>query len=291
MLNPELRPTPPAMAGFQPAARPADELAGFSAFIHTLFDAALPTALKHFRKLTQTDHKPGTAAFDPVTEADREVERVIRALIERHYPDHGVHGEEYGVSAPAAGCPWSWTIDPIDGTRAFITGVPVWGTLIALTFEGYPVAGGIGQGYTGERFVGTRYGSTVTYADGSSAPLQVRTVCDNPALGVGFCTAPDLFADVGRRAFERVRSGTRLIRYGADCYGYAMLAAGQADFTFEAQLQPYDVHALIPVIEGAGGIITRLDGGNPAEAGGITAAATPQMHQFLLDAWERRNSV
>ena len=271
------------MRAFQPPARPEEELDGYLSFLNDLFDAAMPIARKHFRRLTYTEHKPGQAAFDPVTEADREIERTLREIILRHHPSHGIHGEEYGKQEPAPGVPWSWTIDPIDGTRAFITGVPVWGTLIALTFEGYPVVGGIGQGYTGERFFGTRYGSFVTHADGGRDVLQVRTTCTDPAAAVGFCTAPDLFAGEGRPAFDRVRAGTRMIRYGADCYGYAMLAAGQADFTFEAQLQPYDVHALIPVVEGAGGIITRLDGGDPSTGGGITAATTPELHRFLLE--------
>lgn len=257
--------------------------ADFLPFAHMLADAARAAILPHFRVDTDIENKKPDAAFDPVTEADRGAERAMRALIAQHHPTHGVLGEEYGETPSQDG--WSWTLDPVDGTRAFISGLPLWGTLIALAFEGRPVIGVIDQAYLDERYIGFPGGAEVTVR-GVTQPLSVRA-CGHLNEATVATTDPFLFDGAEMGGFEMVRRTSRLQRYGCDCYAYAMLAAGRMDLVIESGLKPWDVQALIPVIEGAGGLVTNWRGGPAWRGGQVIAAGDSRAHEQALVALKR----
>lgn len=253
------------------------------AFAHRLADAAGAAILPHFRRRPAVENKAGDG-FDPVTIADRASEQAMRDLISIERPDDGVLGEEFSLLESRNG--WSWTLDPIDGTRGFITGTPAWTVLIALTYENDPVLGVIDQPHTGERFTGHAGGSEL-------ATRQARHtihVSDVTKLGdaILVTTDPYLFQDREAGQFAAVREAARLTRYGMDAYGYGLLAAGCADLVIESGLSPYDIHALIPVVRGAGGIITNWQGNDDVSTGALVAAATPQLHAQAID---KLNSV
>jgi myo-inositol-1(or 4)-monophosphatase len=249
----------------------------WEAFCHELADAAAAATLPHFRSKLAVENKL-VGAFDPVTIADRAAETVITDLIRARYPDHGIIGEEFGDSATDA--EFVWVIDPIDGTRAFISGLPVWGTLIGLKRAGRPVAGMMAQPFTGERFFGDGTGARYRGPDGARA-LSTRR-CGSLAEATLFTTTPMIFAAAERIAFDRVEAGARLSRYGVDCYAYAMVAAGFVDAVIESGLKPFDIVALIPVIEGAGGVVTSWTGGDASEGGAVVASGDPRLHDIIL---------
>jgi histidinol phosphatase-like enzyme (inositol monophosphatase family) len=242
------------------------------AFADTLADAARAAILPYFRAQTTIENKGG-ALFDPVTEADRAAERAMRALIERDFPDHGIIGEEFGEK-PARG-PFTWVLDPIDGTRAFIAGLPLWGVLIALAREGQPILGVMDQPYLNERFRGWTSGASLT-ARGVTSDLRTRA-CANLNDAVLSTTDPYLFRDAEADAFARVRGAVKLTRYGYDCYAYAMLAAGHIDVVVESGLKPFDIQALIPIIRGAGGDVCAWDGGDASQGGRVLAIGDARM--------------
>lgn len=243
------------------------DLAAFEAFALELAGAAGEAILPLFRADHGLEDK-GTGkagnGFDPVTLADKGAEAAIRRAIAARYPDHGVIGEEYGEDRPDA--EFVWVLDPIDGTRAFISGLPVWTTLIALRHEGRPVVGAIAQPFLGEVFLGGPSGARRVTADGERA-LRVRPcpVLDQALIAT---TDPYLFKGEEALAFDRLRSAVRLARYGCDAYAYAMVALGSMDLVIEAGLKAWDVEAAIPVIEGAGGIITDWTGAEIGRDGG-----------------------
>ncbi len=246
-------------------------------FLRTIARTAAAETLPRFRRFGDISNKIH-GGFDPVTEADREAERAIRALIRAQYPDHGILGEEFGSENPTSN--HIWVIDPIDGTRSFISGIPLWGTLVGLTEKGDAIAGMMAQPFTGELFYATG-GSAVYEGPGGTLPLSTRKTAS--LADATLCTTtPALFSGTKREAYYRLETSIRMPRYGTDCYGYAMLAAGQVDLVVEVGLQSYDIVALIPIIEAAGGMITDWNGG-PAEHGGeIVAAATPKLHEAAL---------
>ncbi|MHC5234060.1 histidinol-phosphatase [Brucella sp. LJL56] len=251
------------------------------AFFSEVAAAAARETLPRFRRLTEIDNKY-SVGFDPVTEADRAAERAIRAVIGSAFPDHGILGEEYGPENIDRS--HVWVIDPIDGTRAFISGLPVWGTLLGLTVDGDAKAGMMSQPFTGELFYSDGNGAYLERNGGEDTPRRL-SVRKNAALADAtmFTTTPALFKGKSRKRFDRLEGAVRLSRYGVDCYAFAMLAGGFADIVVEAGLQPYDIVALIPLIEQAGGVVTQRDGG-PAEKGGdVVAAATPELHRAALD--------
>ena len=239
----------------------------------------------------------GDDGFDPVTEADRVAETAMRQLIGERFPDHGIIGEEFGETAPKNGCPFCWILDPIDGTRAFISGIPLWGTLIALCEDGLPILGVIDHAYLGERYIGYRGKAVLErrtpWSAGRAredwvdrAPLQTRP-CPGLRQAALTTTDPLLFDPAERAAFDQIANAVQIRRYGADCYGYAKVATGQLDLVIEAGLKPYDVAALIPVVEGAGGVITNWRGG-PAHGGGqVVAAGDHRLHEQALVALRR----
>ncbi|MBO6679350.1 histidinol-phosphatase [Parvibaculum sp.] len=256
--------------------RQIDELASFAL---ELADAAAAVTLPHFRSGLQVDHKEGKHAFDPVTAADRDGEAAIRKLIGERYPDHGILGEEHGHERGTGGL--TWVLDPIDGTRSFISGVPLWGTLIALNDGTRPVIGLMDQPYIGERFVGRPGGSELIGPMGT-VPLKTSgcTTLETALLGN---TDPGMFTAEGEKAaFREISSKVKLRRFGGDCYFYCLLAAGTLDLVVESALEPYDIQALIPLIENAGGVVTRWDGGDAQNGGQVVAAATPELHEAAL---------
>lgn len=241
-------------------------------------DAADAETLPIFRTALSVDNK-FEIGFDPVTAADRNAEAAIRRAIAAAFPDHDILGEELG--ATGGGSPWRWIIDPIDGTRAFISGLPLWGTLIGVSHERSPVAGLMRQPFTGETFLGTPSGTRLLRG-GETHILKTRAT-QSLAEATLFTTDPYLFRTPDRQAaFDRVRKSVRLTRYGCDCYAYCLVAAGQIDLVIESGLQTYDIMPLIPVIEGAGGIVTTWDGAPAIDGGDIIAAANPQVHAAAL---------
>jgi myo-inositol-1(or 4)-monophosphatase len=255
---------------------PPSLISEFAAFAETLADAAARASLPYFRAEIDVADKSGGADFDPVTAADQEAEAAIRALIHETYPDHGILGEEGGAEKGAS--PFRWVLDPIDGTRAFIAGLPLWTTLIALNDGTRPIIGLIDQPYLGERYLGTPSGAFL------QSRGEMRLLSTRPRVSlreaIFSTTTPQLFESPReKRIHEALLAGTRLTRYGCDAYAYAQLAAGRIDLVVEPGLKPWDVQALIPVIEAAGGAIANFDGGPADEGGSIIAAA----HQDLLE--------
>jgi histidinol phosphatase-like enzyme (inositol monophosphatase family) len=262
---------------------PSDPLAGLDPALvrKTLLDAADIAAthtLPRFRTAIEVDNKH-EGGFDPVTAADREAELAIRDLLGGRFPDHAIVGEEWDDKAGAGR--FTWIIDPIDGTRAFITGVPVWGTLLGLMVDGRAVAGLMAQPFTGEVYLSLP-GEAGWWRGDRHQPLSTSTTTDLARARLT-ATSPDLFDRAGLGApWARLRASVLLTRYGLDCYGYALLAAGHIDLVVEAGLKDVDIAPMIPIIENAGGIVTTFAGG-PAEAGGnCVAAATPELHAAAL---------
>ncbi|WP_350335951.1 histidinol-phosphatase [Coralliovum pocilloporae] len=247
------------------------------ALFHQLADTAWDAIRPSFRQVLAIDNKD-SGGFDPVTEADRAAEQAMRALIQDIHPDHGIIGEEFGRSNTDAAT--QWVLDPIDGTRAFISGVPVWGTLIGRYENGRAASGMMSQGFTGERFFGDRSSAWYKGPDGARQ-LSTRS-CSSLDQAALFCTSTDMFTPAEKATFEAVAQQARMTRFGTDCYAYAMLASGHVDLVIEADLKAYDIAALIPIIEGAGGIVTTWTGDAPENGGRIVAAGDPALHAAVL---------
>ena len=249
------------------------DLSAYVAFAEELADAAHREALRWDLSEWAVENKSGGAVFDPVTRADRAVESVMRDLIAERWPDHDIEGEEFGASASSSR--FRWSLDPIDGTRSFICGLPSWTVLIALLEEGRPVAGVIEAPRLGERFVG--YGEIAELVTESGrAPLRTSGCrgLDEARLST---TDPYLFSGSDRSRFERVREQVRLTRYGLDGYAYARLAAGGLDLVIESGLAPHDMNALLPVVTAAGGAVSDWRGGEDLSAGELVAAASKEL--------------
>ncbi len=244
---------------------------------HQLADIARPIAKRYFRQPLHIIDKQDES---PVTIADREIETAIRNRLQAAVPTHGVYGEEYGQQGIDQD--WVWVIDPIDGTRAFITGVPLFGTLIALCHQGEPVYGVIDQPHQEERWQGG-YGYPTQY---NGHPVKTRS-CTQLADAYQFTTAPDMFKVPDEiTAFKRISERVKMVRYGADCYAAGLIASGHADLIIEASLQPYDYMALVAVIEAAGGQVTDWNGTRLSfdSDGRMLAAACPELHAQALAA-------
>ena len=259
------------------------DLSALLAFAHRLADAAALETMPLFRAALEIDNKLGEGGFDPVTHADRNAEAAIRTLITQEFPDHGILGEEFDEKPPAgSGGGFCWVIDPIDGTRAFISGMPSWGTLIALSQNGVPVLGIMDQPYVGERFCATRDGSALHLRAGKTTPITTRT-CPALEQATAATTGPEFLVSPGARdAWDEISAGARLVRYGGDCYNYALLAAGFVDIVIEEGLKPYDIQALIPIVEQAGGIVTNWQGGAAHEGEQILACGDARLHEDIV---------
>jgi histidinol phosphatase-like enzyme (inositol monophosphatase family) len=241
-------------------------------------DAARSAILPHFRAQGLAAENKLTDGFDPVTVADRAAERAMRDVLEREFPQDGILGEEYGAREGSSGL--TWVLDPIDGTRGFISGTPTWGVLIALSDATGPLYGVIDQPYIGERFAGGLGVADLTGPRGGRRLETRRTHRLEDAIL--FTTFPEIGTPGERRGFEAVAERVRLTRYGMDCYAYALVAAGQVDLVIEAGLNAYDIQAPIAVIEAAGGIVTDWQGGKVHMGGQVLAAATPELHAEAL---------
>jgi histidinol-phosphatase len=253
----------------------------YLAFACRLAEIAGRVILPHFRARLEVHNKAGAGAYDPVTIADRDAEKAIREEIALVYPTHGILGEEYGASDGSDR--FTWVIDPIDGTRAFIIGQLHWGTLIALNDGAGPVLGVMSQPYTGEMFVGSRRGAELRRAGASPLRLKTRR-CARLEDAMVCSTHPAMFQTRRERAaFDLVGSRARMVRFGGDCYSYCLLAAGFVDIVIESGLKPYDVQALIPIIEAAGGAITTWTGARADDGGAIVAAGDPTLHKAVLE--------
>ncbi|MBW8881402.1 MAG: histidinol-phosphatase [Asticcacaulis sp.] len=254
------------------------DYARLEAFALELAAAAGEAALPLFRTDLGTDNKLAhLSRFDPVTEADKGAERAIRALINRHFPDHGIIGEEYGDEKTDAD--FVWVLDPVDGTRAFISGLPLWTTLIGLRHQGRPVLGVIAQPVLKEVFLGSPLGSRLITPAGDR-PLRVRT-CSGLSDAVIGTTDPNLFPGDEGTAYNSLLKAVKLARYGCDAYAFAMVALGTMDMALETGLKPWDIEAIIPVIENAGGAVTDWRGDPvPSTAGQVIAGCS----RTLIDA-------
>lgn len=259
-------------------ARDPATAAELMAVADLLADAAREATLRHFRRADLAADSKETARFDPVTEGDRAAEDAMRALLAQHRPDDAILGEERGHKSGTSGL--TWVLDPIDGTRAYLSGTPTWGVLIGLVDADGPVLGVIDQPYIRERFKGAAGIREVTGPSGTTA-LKTRPA--RPlSEAILFTTFPEVGTSDEAEGFHAVSRQCRLTRYGMDCYAYALVAAGQIDLVIEAGLQSYDVTAPIAVIEAAGGVVTDWQG-NPAHEGGrILAAANAEIHAAAL---------
>ena len=245
-----------------------------AAFASDLADLAGTLSLKYFRKSLDVEHK---ADASPVTIADRTVESAMREKIEQTYPDHGIFGEEHGKNKN--GGTRSWILDPIDGTKSFITGMPTFGTLIAHLENGVPMVGLIDIPAMRERWLGVAGQRTLF----NNTPCQTSG-CDKLANANLYATSPDYFDTQGKAKFERVCERAAMRRFGGDCYTYGLLASGHVDVVMEMSLEPYDFLALVPVIECAGGCITDWQGKALSEAssGHVVATASKRLHEEVL---------
>ncbi|MEW9807687.1 histidinol-phosphatase [Mesorhizobium marinum] len=247
----------------------------FESVAMEMLRAARALALKHFRTRLEVERK---ADHSPVTLADRAVERAMKEVLAQHLPDHGVFGEEHGAAGLDAR--YVWVIDPIDGTKSFISGVPLFGTLIALLDGGKPVLGVIDMPALKETWVGHVGGDTSHNGHRCRTSGQQRL--ENTIL---FATSPDQFSQEETRTFEALSKACMARRFGGDCYSYGLLASGHVDLIIEAELQPYDYLPVVPVVKAAGGVITDWEGRELTlhSSGQVLAAATPELHRAALD--------
>ncbi len=253
------------------------EAAPYLAFAEALADAARPLALSYFRTPLDVISKLDDS---PVTIADRTIEKYLREMIETRFPDHGIYGEEFGVKQ---GDDFTWVLDPIDGTKSFITGFPLFGTLISLAYQGKPYCGVVDIPATGERWLGQPGGTTF-------ARKPARTSSnDNLADARFYTTSPDMFIGADIACFERLSKATRLRRFGGDCYIYCLLASGHCEIALETGLQPYDYMALVPIVTGAGGSITDWQGNALSfhSDGRVLASANAKLHDDALTLLNR----
>ncbi|MDT8443944.1 MAG: inositol monophosphatase family protein [Desulfuromonadales bacterium] len=257
----------------------AAEIAELLLLAQQAMQGAGEIAQRYFRRALTVDNKLGDGRFDPVTRADREVEAFLRAEFGRRCPDFGIVGEEGGATAGRSNI--NWVIDPIDGTKAFISGFPTWGILVGLQQGNRVLAGLMHQPVTGELFYGSAAGAFLRHR-GQTVAMQTRqtTRLEEALL---YCTHESMFASENSlAAFRRVAAHARLQRFGGDCYSYCMLALGQIDLVIEDTLQPYDIVPLIPIIEAAGGVVTDTRGKTPVAGGFVVAAANRLLHEQVM---------
>ncbi len=247
-------------------------------FAIELAQAAGPIALPLFRSALSVDNKQA-GGFDPVTQADRAAEQAMRDLIEERYPDHGIFGEEFDEKTGSSD--FTWILDPIDGTRSFISGTPTWMTLVGLKQDGRMIAGAAGQPFTDEIFAGSRSGAYLLHA-GRKTELHCTGETDLAKVLAG-TTAPYLFEKHGHQdRLKRIENTVQHLRFDADAYFHCMVAAGQLGIAIDTGLQPYDIAALIPIVEAAGGIVTTWDGKDASGGGDILVAANQALHEQAM---------
>lgn len=255
----------------------AEDLETFATFARSLADAARRETLPGSRAGFAEVENKASRGFDPVTECDRNSEKAMRRLIETRFPDHGIAGEEL-PDRPASGR-WSWSLDPIDGTRAYICGLPSWTTLIALLDEGDPVLGIVDVPRLDELYLGHAGGAWM-FCRREGERRLATSACRRIEAARLSTTDPYLFEGAEADGFERLRRFVRLTRYGLDAHAYALVAAGSLDIVAESGLKPHDYNALVPLVRAAGGAVSNWNGGTDLGAGQIVACA----NEALLDA-------
>lgn len=249
------------------------ETSALLAFALSLAELSGKAILPHFRSLLSVENKQA-ADWDPVTEGDKAAERSIRESIEKTYPTHGIIGEEYGVKKGSSA--YTWVLDPIDGTRAFVIGIPTWTTLIGLYKDGKPFLGLMNQPYIGEIFYGSAEGA---FWQRGTEKRRLKCAAPKPlAQALAGTTTPHLYTS--ESGIENLRKATRLLRYGGDAYFFSLVAAGHMDIALEAGVQIYDIAALIPIVKGAGGVVGCWDDGDVTQGGNVLVASC----QELFDA-------
>jgi histidinol phosphatase-like enzyme (inositol monophosphatase family) len=253
---------------------------------HMLANSASKVTLSYFRSSIGARHKGGEA-FDPVTAADQDAEAAMRDIITCEFPDHGIVGEEFGNVNE--GADYVWTLDPIDGTRAFILGLPLWGTLVGLQHQGTPLLGVMDQPFTSERFWNDENAAWYRGPRGGILRCQTRT-CPDLAQAYLTASSPDMFDAASEALFNRLAGAVRMRRFGGDCYAYCMLALGQIDIVAEASLKRFDIVPLIPIVGKAGGTVTCWDGGSAAGAGNCVACGDPSLLPSVLEFLKDRQS-
>ena len=263
---------------------PASDFSALTDLACRLADAAGAAALPHFRaRGLSAENKRDGQVFDPVTVADHAAEAAIRAILAEARPDDAILGEEAGRTEGSSGL--TWVIDPIDGTRAFISGLPTWGVLIALDDGTTGRIGIVDQPHIGERFVGLRdrdeSRAWLTFR-GETAPIRTRA-CTDLAQAILYTTTPDMFEGREWEGYRAVERQVRLARYGTDCYAYALVAAGHVDLVIESSLNAYDIAAPAALIQAAGGIVTDWRGGDCRWGGQAVAAGDPAVHARALE--------
>ncbi len=244
--------------------------------LETIRQAGAAT-LKHFRAPLEVDNKAGPGAFDPVTQADKLAETVIRDGLAEIFPKHSVVGEEFGGEI---GSGPTWIIDPIDGTRSYMSGMLHWGVLLGFYDEGEPQFGAMYQPFTDELFWGDN--ESAHYQRGGQSRILRVSPCRGLSEATLATTGPDFFAPEELPKFDAVKQVARQVRYGGDCYLYSLIAMGQIDIGVEAGLKLYDIAALIPIIRGAGGQVTNWSGGSAAMGGQVLATGDPRVHEQAL---------
>lgn len=257
-----------------------NELNAYLSFAHRLADLSGETILPWFRQQHDIVNKDNQGAFDPVTQGDRAGEEIMRKAIEAEWPDHGIVGEEFGIRDGSSDL--RWILDPIDGTRGFIIGLPVWGTLIGLAAGDEPRLGVMNQPFTGDRYWS---GADATYHRWSGKEQVIHTrACPRLDQAILAASSPGMFAaGHEKERFDALTERVRMRRFGTDCYAYCLLAAGHIDIVCEAAMNIYDIAALVPIIENAGGRVTTWDGGNPLNGSRIVAVGDPKLHEQVLE--------
>ncbi len=255
------------------------EVKDYMVFGQSILEEAGDIALQYFRTSLVVDNKKADGGFDPVTQADKAVETFIRQRLAAEFPDHGIIGEEFGTSNTQH--PIQWIIDPIDGTRSFMTGMTGWGILLGMINDGVPAIGFMHQPYIGETWIGSASGTRFLRNGKSTNVVARRNI--KIADSVLYSTHPEMFQNPqGLRNFGKLSKQVKLMRFGGDCYAYCLLAMGFIDIIVEDDLQPYDILPLIPIIEGAGGITTDLAGNPPHQGGLVVTAASRELHEQAL---------
>jgi len=242
-------------------------------------DAAARVTTKYFRQNFDVENKAGAGSFDPVTVADREAELAIRHVLRNACPDIGFFGEEHEVIASDNGL--MWVVDPIDGTRAFMSGMPLWGTLIGLYNGQDAILGLMDQPFFKERYIACA--KRAELISGQSTRILSTRHMPDLSDAVGYCTTPDMFSnDAALACFNSVKNSLQLMRYGGDCYAYGLLAAGHIDIVLDGDLQPYDIQALIPIVEAAGGVVSNWSGDSAVDGGYVVATGSRTLHDKVI---------
>ena len=249
-------------------------------FLLHLAGCASKITLPGFRTSIKVTDKSSDSFFDPVTDIDLRTEKTIANEIKIRFPEHGISGEEYGTVGSQER--WSWIIDPIDGTRSFISGMPTWGTLIGLLFEGKPVYGMMSQPYVGDCFIGGA-GVSELYNAEASRVLKAR-LTKNLSESILFSTTPEMFQSGAESdCFTNLVKKVKMTRFGADCYGYCLLASGFVDLVVESNLKYCDIAPLVPIIEASGGVVSHWDGSSIKAGGQVVAASTQELLDQALE--------